>query len=71
MIKIRRWLQRQMPSAKSALENGTFTISAEFRAANRGTRWKVIGRWSAGESLPAALDRIAIALRKLPREEPV
>jgi hypothetical protein len=59
---LRRSLRRQLPTASSALEGGSFTISAEFRAPKLGSRWRPISRWRAGQNVEAALERAASKL---------
>ena len=62
------FLKTRMPEAQSALEGGTFVISAKMRAPNLAVRWRPICRWKAGEPITAALERAADAWINLPKE---
>lgn len=64
----RRFIRRHLPSAPSALEGATFTITAEFRARGGGVRRRVICRWQAGDSVTAALQEGARLWAQLPKE---
>jgi len=58
-----------MPTAESALEGGSFVVSAEIRSPGLGVRWKPVCRWQAGESVGAMLSRGASVFAALTKEE--
>jgi hypothetical protein len=66
-----RFIERHLPSASHARTDASFTISAEFRAASGGTRWRVVCRWRAGEPVEAAIQEATALWKRIPKEEKV
>lgn len=69
VLRLRRFIQRHMPTAPDALINGSFVISAEMRAQNMSTRWTPLCRWRGGEGVEATLSRATEAWAHLPKEK--
>jgi hypothetical protein len=67
--ELSRFLLSTMPTAESALEDGSFVISAETRSSGLGVRWRPVCRWKAGESVNASLSRGATVVATLTKED--
>jgi hypothetical protein len=67
--ELSRFLRSIMPTAESALEGGSFVVSAEIRSSGLGVRWRPICRWKAGESVSASLSRAATVAATLTKED--
>jgi hypothetical protein len=68
-MKLGQFIRKSLPTAESALDGGTFSISAEMRTSGLGKRWKRLCTWKAGLSVDDALGHALAIFKKLPRED--
>jgi hypothetical protein len=66
---VAKFIRQYLPKAESALEGGSFSVSAEIRGKGLGVRWRRIGKWEAGENAELVLRRTTAVWEMLPQEK--